>query len=193
MERPMSENTDPRAIRTREALVSAFRDLVQEQHPGEMTVAALCRAAGINRSTFYQHFSSPEDLAVHAFGDLFDAVVATDIALRPTTTPLDASRQAIAGIVGFVAAHRSTYASLLGPGAPPALYRAIVSTYAEHSVDAIRLAPGRPEEADPLVTAQYLAGGVLGALGRWLVEPDRSEAALVDALVACLPGWLTGS
>jgi AcrR family transcriptional regulator len=190
----MVANTDPRAVRTREALIAAFRDLVREQHPGEMTVAALCRAAGINRSTFYQHFSSPEDLAVHALGDLFDAVIATDTALRAsdsTTSPREASRRAIAGIVGFIADHRDTYASLLAPGAaPPALQRALVATYTEHSAAAISAAPARPADADPLVTARFLAGGVLGVLAEWLSEPDRSEAELVDAIVACLPGWL---
>lgn len=186
----MVENTDPRAVRTRDALVAAFRDLVREQHPGEMTVAELCRAAGINRSTFYQHFASPEDLAVHAFGDLFDAIIDTDAALRGAGSGTKASRQALAGIVGFIADHRDTFTTLLGPGAPPALHRAIVTTYTEHSVAALAAAPARPPAADPLVAARFLAGGVLGALGAWLAEPDRTEGELVDALVLCLPAWL---
>lgn len=190
----MVDNTDPRAVRTRAALIAAFRDLVREQHPGQMTVAALCRLAGVNRSTFYQHFASPEDLAVHALGDLFDAVIATDLALRDVgsdTSPREASRVALAGIVGFIADHRDTFAPLLGPGAPPALQRAIVATCTEHSVRALAAAPARPPGADPLVTARFLAGGVLGALGQWLAEPDRSRDELVDALVQCLPAWLT--
>jgi hypothetical protein len=50
----------------------------------------------------------------------------------------------------------------------------------------------RPPEADPLVTARFLAGGVLGVIGAWLADQDpvMSPDQLVEALIQCLPGWL---
>jgi hypothetical protein len=50
----------------------------------------------------------------------------------------------------------------------------------------------RPAEADPRVTAQFLAGGVLGVIGAWLADPDPVPGPdeLVEALIQCLPGWL---
>jgi AcrR family transcriptional regulator len=33
-----------------------------------MPVSSLTRAAGVNRTSFHSHFSSPEDLAIHALG-----------------------------------------------------------------------------------------------------------------------------
>lgn len=50
----------------------------------------------------------------------------------------------------------------------------------------------RPRDADPRVTAQFLAGGVLGVIGAWLADEDSRWTAdqLVEALIQCLPGWL---
>jgi hypothetical protein len=50
----------------------------------------------------------------------------------------------------------------------------------------------RPAGADPRVTAQFLAGGVLGVIGAWLADQPGlwSPNQLVEALVQCLPGWL---
>jgi hypothetical protein len=50
----------------------------------------------------------------------------------------------------------------------------------------------RPPGADPRITAQFLAGGVLGVVGAWLADPQQAKSAdqLVGALIQCLPGWL---
>jgi hypothetical protein len=50
----------------------------------------------------------------------------------------------------------------------------------------------RPADADPEITARFLAGGVLGVIGAWLsVPPGRCPPdELVDGLIQCLPGWL---
>lgn len=190
----MTGNTDPRAIRTREKLVSAFHDAITESDPRTMTVSALARAAGVNRTSFYEHFASPEDLAIHALSELFDVVSNTDIALRSehTVSGAEASRRALHEIVSFVGQRRASYARLLGPGAAPRLVRAVADAFTERTVQALEPMDVRPPEADPRVTAQFLAGGVLGVVGAWLAAPApaTSPDQLVEALVQCLPGWL---
>ena len=195
MRRPMFDNTDPRAVRTRRKLVTAFHDAVRDSDPSDMSVSALSRAAGINRTSFYTHFASPEDLAIHALGELFDLVGDADLVLRSghDVTAAQASRLALADIVGFVHERRDSYARLLGPGAAPRLVAAIGDAFIEHTVVALTRLPTRPAGVDPEVAARFLAGGVLGVIGRWLAETDGAAdpADLVDALVQCLPTWLT--
>jgi AcrR family transcriptional regulator len=190
----MTNSTDPRAVRTREKLVDAFHQAIQESDPRQMTVSALARAAGVNRTSFYEHFSSPEDLAIHALSELFDVVSNADIALRSehTVSGAEASRRALHEIVGFVGERRNSYARLLGPGAAPQLVRAVAEAFTERTVLALEPMDVRPPEADPRVTAQFLAGGVLGVIGAWLADPDpvQSPGELVEALIQCLPGWL---
>ena len=78
----MIDNKDPRAVRTREKLICAFHEAVLDFDPSKMSVSALARAAGVNRTSFYSHFSSPEDLAIHALSELFDVVGNADIVMR---------------------------------------------------------------------------------------------------------------
>ena len=53
---------DKRTIRTREQIAGAFYALMKEKDPADIQVAELCREAGINRSTFYDHYKSVEEL-----------------------------------------------------------------------------------------------------------------------------------
>ncbi len=195
----MTGNSDPRARRARQALIEAFESKVVDHGLEEMTVSALCRAAGVTRSTFYQHFASPDELALESLGALFDHLRDADIVLRSAgskVTPAEASRHAIAGIVGLVGGHRTLYARLLGPTAPPRLRTAVTTAFAEHSVEPLTRMSVRPAGVDPRTVADYLAGGVLAVLGSWLANPDdsaRTADHVVEEILLCLPAWLMGA
>ena len=194
--RPRSkiESNDPRALRTRQKLVDAFHEAITESDPSAMSVSSLTRAAGVNRTSFYSHFSSPEDLAIHALSDLFDVVGAADIAMRSehSVPAVEASRRALRDIVSFVSERRDSYARVLGAGAAPRLLRAVTEAFTERTVASLERLDTRPAEADVQVTARFLAGGVLGVIGAWLSDdpPGWSPDQLVEALIQCLPGWL---
>lgn len=51
-----------RAEQTREAIMSAFLELSDEKPIGEITAAEVCARAGLNRTTFYRYFKSPNDI-----------------------------------------------------------------------------------------------------------------------------------
>src|SRR6516165_10236908 len=186
--RPKIDSSDPRALRTRRKLVAAFHAAVADADPSAMSVASLTRAAGVNRTSFYSHFASPEDLAIHALSDLLDVIGDADI-LMPAQ---EASRRALEDIVGFVHERRDSYARVLGPGAAPRLLMAVTEAFTERTVASLERIGTRPPGADLRVTARFLAGGVLGVIGAWLSD-DQSRWTpdeLVEALTHCLPRWL---
>jgi len=186
--RPKIDSSDPRALRTRQKLVDAFHAAVADADPAAMSVASLTRAAGVNRTSFYSHFASPEDLAIHALSDLLDVIGDADI-LMPAQ---EASRRALEDIVGFVHERRDSYARVLGPGAAPRLLMAVTEAFTERTVASLERIGTRPPGADLRVTARFLAGGVLGVIGTWLSD-DQSRWTpdeLVEALTHCLPRWL---
>ena len=53
---------DPRFVRSRALLAAAVLELASERPIGEVTVAEVATRAQVNRSTFYQHASSPAAL-----------------------------------------------------------------------------------------------------------------------------------
>ena len=194
-ERRMLASSDPRAVRTRQKLVDAFHAGIADGDLSSMSVSSLSRAAGINRTSFYSHFASPEDLAIHALSELFDVVGQADITARTTHSipAAEASRRALQDIVDFVYQRRESYARVLGSAAAPRLVQGVTEAFTERTVESLSRMPSLPLGADVKVTARFLAGGVLGVIGAWLsVEdgPSRSPAELVEALVQCLPGWL---
>ena len=68
----------------------------------------------------------------------------------------------------------------------------ITEAFTENTVRALMRMRARPAGADPLVTAQFLVGGVLGVIGAWLAgqPPGWSADQVVEALIHCLPSWL---
>jgi AcrR family transcriptional regulator len=192
--RPKLDSSDPRAQRTRRKLIGAFHAAIAESYPAAMSVASLTRAAGVNRTSFYSHFSSPEDLAIHALSELLDVVGEADIIRRSehAIPAEEASRQALRDIVDFVSERREPYARVLGPGAAPRLVTAVADAFTERTMASLERIENCPPGADIRVTAQFLAGGVLGVIGAWLSDerPGCSPDELVEALVQCLPPWL---
>ena len=57
-----SPATDPRAARSREAILAAAFDLLAREGPGAITHQRVAQQAGVGRATVYRHWADPEDL-----------------------------------------------------------------------------------------------------------------------------------
>ncbi len=62
----MARKTDQRTLRTRSALLAAFRELVLTRGFEAVTVGDIIRRANIARSTFYLHFTNKHTLLKHS-------------------------------------------------------------------------------------------------------------------------------
>ena len=58
----MEEKANKRVAKTREMLKSALTELLKTQPFDRISVKGICEKAGVNRSTFYVHYSCPRDL-----------------------------------------------------------------------------------------------------------------------------------
>src|SRR2546429_4449770 len=57
-----SPATDPRAARSREAILAAAYDLLAREGPGAIPHQRVAQQAGVGRATVYRHWAAPEDL-----------------------------------------------------------------------------------------------------------------------------------
>src|SRR5258707_1872547 len=57
-----SPATDPRAARSREAILAAAFDLLAREGPGAITHQRVAQQAGVARATAYRHRAAPQDL-----------------------------------------------------------------------------------------------------------------------------------
>jgi AcrR family transcriptional regulator len=172
---------DPRTRRTRAALGRAMAQMVVEAPLAQVSVAALCRAAGVHRTTFYKHFSTVTELAGAVLGDLFERIDA----LRA-----DSDKMAwIEDLLDHAASRRPAYAALIGPDGDPSLSRAVT--------DRLVAAAGRtlvPAESEGLLgtetttVARMMGFASYGALEAVLLgaDPQITARAFVDGLPAPL-------
>ena len=70
-----SPHIDPRIKRTRQSLEEAFKSLLKERPSGEISVADVTRRAGVNRATFYAHFTDIHHFAVEVLRGSFESAL----------------------------------------------------------------------------------------------------------------------
>lgn len=66
---------NPRLIKTKEALLNAIIRLLDEKQLDDISVSDLCKAAGINRTTFYKYYSVPDDVIIEAAKRIVDNII----------------------------------------------------------------------------------------------------------------------
>jgi AcrR family transcriptional regulator len=190
---------DPRVRRSRSALEAALRELVTERDLRQISVADLTKRAGVNRSTFYEHYVDVHDLAVAACTSTYDQLVAAAPIphgqLTPDGTPLP---NPLPALFTHVAEHAPLYRALLCDEGSARminhlLHRITVAARVSRGLDTGEGAvPDTPH--DPV--SAFLAGAVLGTIIDWLRRdcpgtPEEIGAAIWPYAVACaevLPG-----
>lgn len=64
----VSYSTDPRAARSREAMLVAARELLVNEGPGAITHQRVAQQAGVGRATVYRHWPRAEQLLLEVMG-----------------------------------------------------------------------------------------------------------------------------
>jgi len=77
---------DPRIARTRSSLHEALLGLCRESDYASVSISDITDAAGVNRSTFYQHYADKEELLADAL-DSFVEQAAAQIEAKALNAP----------------------------------------------------------------------------------------------------------
>jgi AcrR family transcriptional regulator len=64
----MGSNTDPRSVRSREAILHAARQLLLEHGPSAVTHVQVAERSGVGRATVYRHWPRSDQLLGEAMG-----------------------------------------------------------------------------------------------------------------------------
>ena len=207
--RPM----DPRTRRSRSALETALRELIAERDLSQISVSDITKRAGVNRSTFYEHYTDVHDLAAASCTTVFDELVAAGPAAVPPATPDGGPPDnPLPDLFAHVAEHAPLYRALLGDDGSARvinhlLQRMTVTAHIRrnpaqdtgpYEADGAVLADGavrppsprtrRPRAAPHDPAAAFVAGAVLGSVVDWLRHgcpgtPEEMGAALWPLLI----------
>ena len=166
---------DPRIARTRQSLQEALLDLARERELDDISIADIAERAGVNRSSFYQHYADKDTL----LADAIDAVAEEAGADLPEFREVTPEAPAIlVAYLRHIEQNAAIYARVFGDhGSPVALAR-LRSRIQGIAAAAVATAPLMMDVDDiPAdVRAAGLTGSVLGVLDAWLARPERPPA-----------------
>lgn len=161
---------DPRAAHTQARLRSAILALAAERPITEITVIDIITAAGLNRSSFYQHFDTREELLAAALEH-----IEVEMAHADEPVIITDNTQPPAELVRFMrhfADNRALYLGVFGPRGSALVIARVRARMLTFVRDGMELSPGNPPLAGlPLgIAAAGTSGALLGVIEAWLAE-----------------------
>ncbi|GAB3469017.1 TetR/AcrR family transcriptional regulator [Kineococcus endophyticus] len=180
---------DARAQRSLERLSAAVLELAADKAPETLSVSEIARAAGVHRSTFYEHSDSPSTLLRAVLRDELD-----DARQRHLEGPADRDwSRAVAAVtrevLDHLERHRAVYLRSLASPADGTLRTLL----AEHFRASILLLSERGVLHSPVrdvdLAARFVSEGTVGAVSVWLAQDERDPEAFLEAFAHLVPPW----
>lgn len=188
---------DPRQARTRAALAAALTRLLERKPLEDISVAELCREAGVHRTTFYGHFDGVPEFALAEFSRGLDAIAEVEVVPGVESSVAVAERylESLRAQLAHVLEERAGYRTLFGP-ATRRVFRAALDDRLRHRAD-LALAvwrdqdlPGSPRtEAEMREAAAFIAGGLVGVIETWALGDETDIDAASARVYALMPSW----
>lgn len=158
------QKQDGRAQRSLQLIRDAFIELIIERGFDNVTVSAIAQRAGVNRATFYRHYTDKYDLA-----DRLTDVLFADAQLQVTADNLDVQAVRTA-MFQHVESYAVFYRAVLGPRGIPG-FADRVRDEVEEQIGRILPAIGFDESRLSMPAAlpiRYLAAAQVGLIQWWL-------------------------
>lgn len=168
----MAKKVDRRVRRSRRQLADALLTLVTQKKFSEISIQEITDAADMNRSTFYLHFQSKEELLLAALVARFDELVSSFGEISETRT-IWQTPEIDRAVFEHVADHAAIYKALLDDPNLGLVIHAIIGYIADFNERTIRasLPAGQAAPFPVEILAQHIAGS-LYALIHWWVHND---------------------
>jgi AcrR family transcriptional regulator len=161
---------DPRIARTRRSLQEALFDLARERGLDDISVADIAERAGVNRSSFYQHYSDKDTL----LADAIDAAAAGAGADIPDVREVTADAPAVlVHYLRHVEENAAVYARVFGSRGSPAAAARLRARIEAIAAAAVAERADMFDDIPIDVRAAGLSGSVMGVLEAWLTRDPR--------------------
>jgi AcrR family transcriptional regulator len=193
---------DSRQRKTRAKLSSAVLSLASDRPASDITASEIAIAAAINRSTFYQHASSPVALLEGVLRDELDEIrerYLGEADLETVQQASEAIERVTVAVLEHVDSHAAIYTRGLGEGSGSASLQPLLSQHFAGSIELLLdrhalTVPGSstiaPAGFVADAAARFIANGTVGALEAWLSTPaPRSTDGFMAAYRVFLPSW----
>jgi len=183
---------DARWQRSRSKLTTAVLALAANQPAEELTASSIASHAGVHRSTFYEHATSPIDLLQSALREELDEIRARYLDTATAENAMTAVTNATVDVLIHVDRHAAIYRGGLSSSLHGMLsehFQASTHELIRHGVIQIPFGePGDLVAAESV--ARFIADGTVGIIAVWLDGPEpRDPVDLLQMLAYLVPEW----
>ena len=188
-------NQDPRVVRTRQMLLDALMALVEKKPFAKLSVTEITRTAGLDRSTFYLHYSGIhallEDLSAFLFDELRSEIIAQG------QVDVNQDPKALEAYVLIYFSHldkyQKFYKRMLGKQGDPCFKSLFQSLLAELLFEPIadKILQYKPASTAELFLQFYTSG--FSGIAAWWLDKDMPIPAMEAAQIVTrniLPAYL---
>lgn len=179
---------DPRAARSREALLTAAADLLRQREAASITATDVVRQAQVSRPTLYQHFGDLPTLLVEATTAqlhlLFD-----DVLPQTPSHTYESGLASIQHLLEHLVADAALFRNAIRGPSGYLVLRALTDALTQRLCTHSPLQSARDNPDSPRQLVEFLANGTVGLVAQWL-DSDFSGADSVNNMTQRLVSLL---
>ena len=179
---------DPRIQRTRTSLQQALLTLCKKRDPNEVSISEITEVAGVNRTTFYQHYPDVDTLLADAVDSIAESAHA-QLDFAGAGGVVD-PREVVATYLAHVHDNARLYRAVLGTngaGRSPVLLARLTQRITMIAEEGIRASAAANTRMPPEVQAASVAGSFIGILDAWLrMKPLPPTDTATEWMLAAL-------
>ena len=167
----MAPKVDIRIQKTKERLKAALLSLLEVKSIDRITISEICRVSGINRNTFYQHYTDIRDLLSEIEGELMEAVFSSISISDKTVTSV---REIMQLLLENIKKHQATCLLLLSDNGDKNFLRNILMFALPSAVENWVRTLGIAKE-DATILYYFVMGGAVNVIEAWIKDSFSSS------------------
>lgn len=174
---------DARVRYTKMIVRDALISILKEKSIAKVTVTEISALAGINRATFYAHYSDPSDLLVSIETEIMEGV---SLWIRPAFTALGSDlSKVLTSILDYIQANEEIFSVLLSESGDSSFQTKVVSIIETQFISSfITTRNISRDEAEYLYT--FASIGIVGLIRKWLAEGMKTSPSEMAGLIVRL-------
>ena len=183
----MNTKNNQRVRLTKRLLKEAYVSLMKRNPVSKITVKALCEEAELNRSTFYLHYSEPNDVLKDIENEIIENL--SDRFSRISGKENDNRKEVTGPLLRYVKENGELFKVMLLKNDDTHFRNKLVKFAKQETI--AKISPRVPMQFDKMVY-EYIVGGSMEILSSWVISDFAySEEEIDQFLNVCAVGIMT--
>lgn len=166
----MCKKENPTALRSKSALKDALLSLLAEEPLADISVAQICSRAQLTRPTFYNHYSSKDDLAAEVIDDALD-----EFAKHVGRAQIESTQGMLHAFLDYWESHWKLLRLMAANGLLPMVGKRF-SPHLEHIYATATYTDKSLSPAELAFHNAFLSAGMAGMLEHWAQDEIPTKA-----------------